>query len=83
MIKLHKSIQIEEKMVRKKILWENMSKINLHMEIETHKKVKILAAALGKSIREVITGWINEKLQEEYPKHAKLIQKIENSKFNP
>jgi len=43
---------------------------------EDHKRLKALAAILGKSMREIITGWIHERLYSANTPNSETLEAI-------
>ena len=41
---------------------DHMSRMTIDVPEEDHKRLKALAAVMGKSMREIISGWIHEHL---------------------
>ena len=57
---------------------ENLSRMTLDIPEEDHKRLKALAAILGKSMREIVSHWIHEHLYSANLPNRKTLQAIEN-----
>jgi len=61
----------------------NLSRMTIDIPEEDHKRLKALAAVLGKSMREIVADWIHGYLYSENTPNAetlKAIDKIEKNK---
>lgn len=61
----------------------NLSRMTIDIPAEDHKRLKALAALLGKSMREIVADWIHGNLYSENTPNAetlKAIQSIEEGK---
>ena len=60
---------------------ETLSRITIDIPIESHKRLKVMATLLGKSMREIVVESIEERLNK-YPNKEtlKTIKDIENKK---
>lgn len=55
---------------------KNMSRMTIDVPDEDHKRLKALAAVLGKSMREIITEWIHDKLYSTNTPNAETLDAI-------
>ncbi len=56
----------------------NLSRMTIDLPIEDHKRLKALAAVLGKSMREIVADWIHGNLYSENVPNAETLRAIEN-----
>jgi len=57
---------------------QNLSRMTIDIPAEDHKRLKALAIALGKSVRETITEWIYTFLYSQNTPNAKTLKAIES-----
>ncbi len=55
-----------------------LSRMTLDIPAEDHKRLKALAAVLGKSMREIVAEWIHGNLYSENTPNAETLKAIEN-----
>lgn len=56
----------------------NLSRMTIDLPIEDHKRLKALAAVLGKSMREIVADWIHGNLYSENVPNTETLRAIEN-----
>ena len=56
----------------------NLSRMTIDLPSEDHKRLKALAAVLGKSMREIVADWIHGNLYSENVPNAETLKAIEN-----
>lgn len=56
----------------------DLSRMTIDLPAEDHKRLKTLAAILGKSMRELVAEWIHGNLYTENSPNAKTMKAIEN-----
>lgn len=56
----------------------NLSRMTIDIPAEDHKRLKALAAVLGKSMREIIVEWIHGNLYSENTPNAETLKAIES-----
>ncbi|MBU6384024.1 MAG: hypothetical protein KGR16_06895 [Verrucomicrobia bacterium] len=56
----------------------NLSRMTIDIPAEDHKRLKALAAVLGKSVREIIVEWIHGNLYSENTSNAETLKAIDN-----
>lgn len=55
-----------------------LSRMTIDIPIEDHKRLKALAAVLGKSMREIVAEWIHGNLYSENTPNAETLNAIKN-----
>ena len=53
----------------------NLSRMTIDLPIEDHKRLKALAAVLGKSMREIVADWIHGNLYSENVPNAETLRR--------
>ena len=56
----------------------NFSRMTIDLPVEDHKRLKTLAAILGKSMRELVSEWIHGNLYSENTPNSETMKAIEN-----
>ena len=56
----------------------NLSRMTIDLPNEDHKRLKALAAVLGKSMREIVAEWIHGNLYSENTPNAETLKAIES-----
>ena len=56
----------------------HLSRMTIDIPAEDHKRLKALAAVLGKSMREIIAEWIHGNLYSENTPNAETLKAIES-----
>ncbi|MBI5346738.1 MAG: hypothetical protein HZB76_06325 [Chlamydiae bacterium] len=56
----------------------NLSRMTIDLPAEDHKRLKALAAVLGKSMREIVAEWIHGNLYSKNTPNVKTIKAIES-----
>jgi len=56
----------------------NLSRMTIDLPAEDHKRLKTLAAILGKSMREIVAEWIHWNLHSENTPNSRTMKAIEN-----
>lgn len=56
----------------------HLSRMTLDIPAEDHKRLKALAAVLGKSMREIVAEWIHGNLYSENTPNAETLKAIES-----
>lgn len=56
----------------------NLSRMTIDLPSEDHKRLKALAAVLGKSMREIVVDWIHGNLYSENVPNAETLKAIES-----
>ena len=57
----------------------HMSRMTIDMPDEDHKRLKALAAVLGKSMREIVIGWIHEHLYSTNTPNSQTLEAIKQN----
>ncbi len=57
---------------------DGMFRMTIDIPIEDHKRLKALAAVLGKSMREIVIDWMHENLYSSNSPNKKTLEAIEN-----
>ena len=60
----------------------HMSRMTIDVPEEDHKRLKALAAVLGKSMREIIIEWIHEHLYSSNTPNAETLEAIKQIERN-
>jgi len=55
-----------------------MFRMTIDIPVEDHKRLKALAAVLGKSMREIVLDWMHENLYSLNSPNKKTLEAIEN-----
>jgi plasmid stability protein len=56
----------------------NLFRITVDIPAEDHKRLKALAAVLGKSMREIVSDWIHENLYSENVPNTATFKAVDN-----
>lgn len=56
----------------------HLARMTIDLPAEDHKRLKALAAVLGKSMREIVSDWIHGNLYSENVPNAETLKAIEN-----
>jgi hypothetical protein len=56
----------------------NLFRMTIDLPVEDHKRLKALAAVLGKSMREIVSDWIHGNLYSGNVPNAETLKAIEN-----